>query len=228
VLVVAQAGEQHGVAGPVDADVEHELRIAVGAPGHIHGVVVDARGVPVEGALVDATLTRFEDDPLPPAVGLRAGRAHTDPDGHFALDVPLSDAWTVTATRAGFVPATLTAVQVLGGDRELTLRLVADEREDEFPPQAEEDAANVEYAPALWLRETPEGTVVLRAAGEPGLLPGDRLVAVAGHAVQEGNPWEHLVGRKSTKVSVEVVRPATGQHLRFLLPRTESQEDEGC
>src|SRR5262245_2783383 len=50
VVLLAQAGERRGLAGPLEPARanEHALRIVVAPPARLRGVVVDGHGVPVE------------------------------------------------------------------------------------------------------------------------------------------------------------------------------------
>jgi len=228
VMLLAQADDRRALAGPLDLEAGPSLRVVVAPPGRLRGVVVDAHGVPVENAEVVAEPTRLEERRIPATRALTHVRARTDADGRFDLEIATPDAWTVTASRDGYLEASQVAVQVLGAPREIVLTMdpaAPNPRPVGTETPSERDG---DYMPALWLRDTDQGLVVLQAPPDSTLLPGDVLVAVDGVSARSGNLWERLSGPRGSTADLEIDRPATRQRFRVQIVRAEPTEQEGC
>jgi hypothetical protein len=221
-LVFASARGRSGLAGPVDSGLAQRLRVVVGGGGRIRGVVVDEHGMPVAGAIVDAWPSRLTESP---AEGSLAPRTHSDAEGRFTIALPLPDAFTLHVARAGWITFERPAVQVLEGERTVTISMSPESSAPAAAAGAE--AEPIGYLPALALYYGEDGPVVLTASDATPLAPGDLLIAVDGQPIAQGAE-DRLPGALGSTVELEFLRPATGARLRVLLPRTEVHDDCGC
>jgi hypothetical protein len=227
VIVTATAGELRGLAGPVEAALGEPVRIVVARPGHVRGTIVDGRGMPVEDAPVEAVVTRLVSAGLLQASELAHARTRSDAAGQFSLELPLCDAWTISATSAGET-VSRRALQVLGAERSLLLVAGSSHGASEAwsSPAADPDL----YVPGITLAGTPDGWTILSAPSGSPILPGDVLRGVDQQAMGAGDPWERLAGNAGTEVELTILRPATGETLHVALPRNQptDPESEGC
>jgi hypothetical protein len=123
--------------------------------------------------------------------------------------------------------ATREAFQALGGARELVLTLSTQPGAGPPVREAPGDATSADdHVPALTMRDTAAGLVVIVPPADSPLLAGDVIVSIGGVLGQKGDPWARLAGPEGSLVDLEIDRPATGQRLRARLPRTEPPEDD--
>jgi hypothetical protein len=220
VIVYALAGDRRGLVGPLDVDRDSQLRVVLAPSGRVRGVLVDGRGVPVAGADVSATLDVLADAEVPEQDGFRSPRTSTDAAGQFTLEVPAPGAWTISAQLGG-AQATVPYVQVLGGTRDLVLRVGALGGAHEIDIEGD----GGEWQVPLVANLTEAGLVVLAATPDGALLPGDVIMRVDGHAASR----YALLGDENTSADLEVERPATRQRFRAHLARSQHvEDDEGC
>ncbi|MFY9342726.1 MAG: carboxypeptidase-like regulatory domain-containing protein, partial [Planctomycetota bacterium] len=110
-----QPGRCHNVELAGDADSPRIVGVELDDGRRVSGIVVDAGGVAVAGALVWLTFDEFQ-----PATVV----ARTDPAGRFALR-GLSHEFSIRATHAAKASADVVAASLVG-EREVVLRLGAD------------------------------------------------------------------------------------------------------
>jgi hypothetical protein len=220
VIVYALAGQRRGMAGPLDVDRDRPLRMVLAPAGRVRGVLVDDRGVPIAGADVTATLDVLADAEVPEQDGFRSPRTSTDAAGQFTLEVPAPGAWTVSA-QLGKESATVPYFQVLGGTRDIILRL----GDYGGAHEADIEGDGGQWQVPLFANLTEAGLVVLAATPDGSLLPGDVILKVDGHPASR----YALLGDENSTADLEVERPATNQRFRTHLARSQHiEDDEGC
>src|SRR5262249_43971548 len=148
--------------------------------GRVRGVVVDARGIPVTNADVVATLDALENAEVPEQDGFHSPHSATDAAGQFTLEAPTPGAWTISA-RLGTQQVMAQYVQVLGGTRDLVLRMGTVDPPIELDSSALPSGDDGQWEVPLLADRTGAGLVVLAATPNGVLLPGDVILTIDGH-----------------------------------------------
>ena len=121
VMVMAGVGMHH--IETFDLVGDHELRIEL-ATGSVSGLVRDAAGEPLPGALV--VLEQLDASSLAQQFGF-GNRAESDSRGAFNVPRVRQGTWRVVATRAGYAPGETTVAVAGGGAPEVEIRLTPTE-----------------------------------------------------------------------------------------------------